>query len=205
MARSGILFLLSVNGDVSGSMSNKIAFYLKHSAMYKVIVYTNTKSLAEGHLLALSKKTMANHSILGDVLPLTGNSGLMMKNWLVSLFSGDIQSPVSSLRVLLATAAANCGISSTFSLLAVRYGFLPTTLINLLQEMGHVCRGPRVCGDLQDRYHLYLNCNLFLLLLLRIKQETTVKERSTQLKDLYDVLHLLLLLTHCYHLLLEEY
>jgi hypothetical protein len=61
MARHGILFLVSVNGDVSGAMSNKIAFYLKHSAMYKVIVYTNTKSLAEGHLLVLSKKTLANH------------------------------------------------------------------------------------------------------------------------------------------------
>jgi hypothetical protein len=128
----------------------------------------------------------------------------MMKNWLVSLFSGAIQSLVFSLRVLLATAAANCGISSTFSLLAVRYGF-PPMLIDLLQEMGRVCRGPRVPGDLQDRFHLYLNCNLFLLLLLRIKQEPTVKERLTQLKDLCDVLRFLLLPMHCYHLLLEEY
>jgi hypothetical protein len=46
MAHLGILFLVSVNGDVSGVMSNKIALYLKHSAMYKVIVYTNTKSSA---------------------------------------------------------------------------------------------------------------------------------------------------------------
>jgi hypothetical protein len=125
MARRSILFIVSVNGDISGAMSDKIAFYLKHSAMYKVIVYTNMKSLAEGHLLALSKKTLANHSIPGDAISLTGDSGLMMKNWLVSLFSGAIQSPVSSLRVLLATATANCGISSTFSLLAVCYGFLP--------------------------------------------------------------------------------
>jgi hypothetical protein len=161
MASCGFLFLVSVNGNVSGAISNEIAFYLKHSAMYKVIVYTNTKSSAEGHLLALSKKTLANHLIAGDTIPLTGDSGLMMKNWLVSLFSGAIQSQVSSLWVLLATAAANCGISSTDSLLAVHYAF-PPTLIDLLQEMGRVCRGPRVPGDLQDRYHLYLNCNLFL-------------------------------------------
>jgi superfamily II DNA helicase RecQ len=204
MARRGILFLVSVNGDVAGAMSNEIAFYLKHSAIYKVIVYTNTKSSAEGHLLALAKKTLANHSIAGDAIPLTGDSGLMMKNWLVSLFSGAIQSPVSTLRVLLATAAANCGISSTFSLLAVRYGF-PPTLIDLLQEMGRVCRGPRVPGDLQDRYHLYMNCNLFLSLLLLIKQEPNVKERSTQLTDLYEVLRFLLLPTRCYHVSLEEH
>jgi hypothetical protein len=56
MDRRGILFLVSVNGDVAGSISNEIALYLKHKPSYKVIVYTNTKSSAEGHLLALAKK-----------------------------------------------------------------------------------------------------------------------------------------------------
>ena len=106
--------------------------------------------------------------VSGDVISLTGDSGLMMKNWLVQLFSGDLQSTNTNLRVLLATSAANCGISSTYSLLAVRYGF-PPTLIDLLQEKGRVCRGPQVPGDLQDRFHLYLNCNLYLSLLLCIR------------------------------------
>jgi hypothetical protein len=79
MDRHGILLLVSVNGDVAGSISNKSALYLKHNVIYKVIVYTNTKSLAEGHLLALAKKTMASNSVSGDAIPLTGESGLMMK------------------------------------------------------------------------------------------------------------------------------
>jgi hypothetical protein len=45
----------------------------------------NTKSLAEGHLLALVKKMLASNSIDGDAILLTGNSGLMMKNWLIAL------------------------------------------------------------------------------------------------------------------------
>jgi hypothetical protein len=45
---------------------------------------------------------------------------------------------------LLATSATNCGISSTLSLLAIRYGF-PATLVDLMQEMGCVCRGASTC------------------------------------------------------------
>jgi superfamily II DNA helicase RecQ len=164
MARRGIIFDVSVLGVVTPSISNEIILYLKHKPTYKVILYTNTKHSAEGHLLDLVKKAMTARSVEGDAIPLTGDSGLMMKNWLVSLFSGSIQSNVSNLRVLIATAAANCGISSTYSILAVRYGF-PSSLIDLVQEMGRVCRGPRVPGDLKDRYHLYLNCNLFLSIL----------------------------------------
>jgi hypothetical protein len=56
MDRRGILFLVSVNGDVAGSISIEITLYLKHNPSYKAILYTNTKSSAEGHLLALTKK-----------------------------------------------------------------------------------------------------------------------------------------------------
>lgn len=134
MACHGILFCVFELGNVaSASMSHEIALHLKHNETYKVIVYTNTKSLAEGHLLVLQ----------------CSDSGLMMKNWLVLLFSGAIQSSVSNLQVLLATTAANCGISSTYSLLAVCYGFL-LMLIDFMQEIGHVCWGPQGLRNLQD-------------------------------------------------------
>jgi hypothetical protein len=206
MARRGIIFDVSVLGVVTGSISNEIILYLKHKPSYKVILLytTNTKHSAEGHLLALVKKAMTDRLVEGDAIPLTGDSGLMMKNWLVSLFSGAIQSNVSNLRVLIATAAANCGISSTYSILAVRYGF-PSSLIDLVQEMGRVCRGPRIPGDLKDRYHLYLNCNLFLSILLRVKKDPSAKERRIQLKDLMDVLRFIFIPTRCYHVILEEY
>jgi hypothetical protein len=125
--------------------------------------------------------------IIGDAIPLTGDSGLMMKNWLVALFSGSIISDGSTLQVLLATSTANCGISSTFSLLVIRYGF-PPTLVDLLQEMGCVYWGAHSADDLQDSYHIYLNCNLYLSLFLQIKQEPSAKERSIQTNDLMDVL-----------------
>jgi hypothetical protein len=62
-------------------MSNEMALYLKYNVTYKVVVYTNTKWSAEGHLLMLAKKTLVSNSVTGDTLPLTGDSGLMMKNW----------------------------------------------------------------------------------------------------------------------------
>jgi hypothetical protein len=58
---------------------------LKHDPTYKVILYSNTKTSAEGRLLALAKKCMALNLIAGDAIPLTGDLGLMMKNSLVTL------------------------------------------------------------------------------------------------------------------------
>jgi hypothetical protein len=98
MARRGILFCVSVLvDDVADSMFKKIFHYLKDDSTYKVILYSNTNSAAEGHLLALVKKTLAPNLIDGNAIPLTGDSGLMMKNWLVALFSGLIHSHVSIL------------------------------------------------------------------------------------------------------------
>jgi hypothetical protein len=61
-----------------------MALYLKHNPSYKVIVHMNTKSSAKGHLLALAKKRMDSNSVSGNAIPLTGDSGLMMRNWLVA-------------------------------------------------------------------------------------------------------------------------
>jgi hypothetical protein len=205
MAWQGIIFCASVLCDVCSCMSNKIVLYLKHDPTCKVILYSNTKSLAKGHLLDNVKKTLASNLINGNTIPLTGNSGLMMKNWLIALFSGSVLRNVSTLQVLLATSAANCGISSTLSLLSVHYGF-PPSLVDLLQEMGCVCRGPCAAGNLQDHYHLYLNCNFFLSLLLWIKQVLSANKWSIQLNDLMeDVLQFLLVPTQCYHVSLEAY
>jgi hypothetical protein len=79
MACHGMLFHVSVLGDIASSISNEIAFCLKHNTTYKVIVYTNTKSSAVGHLLALVKKTLASNLVRGNAIPLTGDSGLMIK------------------------------------------------------------------------------------------------------------------------------
>jgi hypothetical protein len=150
MAPHGITFDVSVLGIVAGSMANEIVFYLKHNLTYKVILYTNTKSSAEGHLLVLVKKALASKLVNGDAIPLTGDSGLMMKNWLILVFSGAIQSSVSNFCILLATSTTNCGISSTYSLLEVCYGFPPMLfdlLHQILQERGCAYHQSQVLGD----------------------------------------------------------
>jgi hypothetical protein len=93
-----IAFCMTVAGNVCNSISKEIVYYLKYNnATCKVILYSNTKLSAEGHLLALTKKTVPSNLVDGDDIPLTGNSSLMMKNWLVALFSGSIHSSGSNL------------------------------------------------------------------------------------------------------------
>jgi hypothetical protein len=44
MAWRGILFRVSMLGDIANCMSNKIVFYLKHDPTDKVILYLKTKA-----------------------------------------------------------------------------------------------------------------------------------------------------------------
>jgi hypothetical protein len=61
-----------VLGEIAGSISNEMAVYLKHKETYKVIVYTNTKLSAEGHLLELGKKVLSSNAVVsGNVIPLS--------------------------------------------------------------------------------------------------------------------------------------
>jgi hypothetical protein len=52
----GIAFCMTIAGNVCNSISKEIVYYLKQDASYKVLLYSNTKSSAEGCLLALAKK-----------------------------------------------------------------------------------------------------------------------------------------------------
>jgi hypothetical protein len=77
-------------------------------------------------------------------------------------------------------------------------------MVDILQEMGRVCWGPCSACDLQDSYHIFLNCNLFLSLFLWIKKEPSATEQLIQTKDLMDVLQFLLLPKECYDITLVE-
>ena len=108
-----------------------------------------------------------------------------------------------NLQVVTATSAANCGISSVECDRAYRQG-IPPNLYDLVQELGRVDRlHSAIAGD--HRYEIHMSVPSVVSLFVRIKQEKSKEESSTQLTGFMKVLKLLVTPSTCIHSYLEEY
>jgi superfamily II DNA helicase RecQ len=201
MDRRNLNFAVSLHGEVFGPMFKEVESVLKANQTNKVLLYTNTKQSAEDVLLKRSETLLSSLEGCGDAIPLTGSTGLMMKNWLINLFSGETESDVANLRIVLATSAANCGVSSNFCRYTPRLS-TPPNMYDLMQEMGRLNRDGKERVP-SDKYHIFLSIPLYVNIYLRIMREKKEEERAIQLKSLMEVLRFLLLPTECYHLTLE--
>jgi hypothetical protein len=117
-------------------------------------------------LLKKSEKLLLSTTGGGDAIPLTGETGLMMKNWIVNFFGGDLKSDAANIGIVLATSAANCGLSSIYCRHAPRMG-MPPNLYNLMQEMGRLNRDDQA-REPSDKYHIFVSFTLFISLYMRI-------------------------------------
>jgi hypothetical protein len=72
-------------------------FSIQSSILPEKLLFTLTGNHPPRARLALVKKAMGSNLVDGNAIPLTGDSGLMMRNWLILLFSGAIQSNVFEL------------------------------------------------------------------------------------------------------------
>jgi hypothetical protein len=61
------------------------------------IFFFQQKVIGRGALVGPCKENFGFNLVDSDAIPLTGNLGLMMKNWLVKLFLGSILSNGSNL------------------------------------------------------------------------------------------------------------
>ena len=206
MERREINFKVTITTQVVPEMKKEVAKYLKHDST-KAIVYTNTRTSAEDHLFDHFNDLVEsiNTDVEEDVMTLTGGTGVMMKAFLVDLFSNKISSDTCNLRVLIATSAANCGISSDYCYLAARYG-LPPSLLYVLQEMGRVARALRDADSDYpcDCYHLFTDLKLFATLLLRTYNSENKRVINAQIREHHDVLKMIVAPRTCYHLAVEE-
>jgi hypothetical protein len=114
MQRRNLEFVVSVHAKVYGPMSQGVKKALKRDPLSKVLLYTNTRATAEDVLLKKSESLLSIITGGGDALTLTGSTGLMMKNWIVNLFGGELRSDSANVWIVLATSAANCGLSSNY-------------------------------------------------------------------------------------------
>jgi superfamily II DNA helicase RecQ len=203
MQRRNLEFAVTVQADVYGPMFQGVKMVLERDLDSKVLLYTNTRATAEDVLLKKSEKLLLSTTGGGDAIPLTGGTGLMMKNWIVNLFGGDLKSDAANVRIVLATSAANCGLSSIYCRHAPRMG-MPPNLYDLMQEMGRLNRDDQA-REPPDKYHLFVSFTLFMGLYLRIMKAKQQSERDIQLGELMDVLRFLLLPHNCYHLTLKSY
>ena len=127
-----------------------------------MIWYTNSKLKAEESLVPSAESILDTLRLEGEAMACTGGCSLAQKSFILAAFRGDkqlFQQPDREeclnikmddeltdpplLKVLPATAAANCGVSSDFCHRCYRIG-PPPDLYDLVQEMGRTDRDRRL-------------------------------------------------------------
>ena len=81
----------------------------------KVIVYTNSLKCASGPLLKAFRALIASSPDLsGDVMSITGKSGVILKTYVAERFSSSEASHSLDQRVVTGTSSFGCGVSSPY-------------------------------------------------------------------------------------------
>lgn len=204
MDKTNIIICVVVPGK-KGIFSTAVT-YMKHylsDINNKVLIYTNFKSRAIKKWLPVCDEFLATSDIIGDATTLHGNTGIAMKSALVEWFSAMAGTSPFSVPILIATTAANCGISSLFVRLAIRDGIVPAMLV-LFQELSRIGREDRKSGE-RDCYCLLLSVSSVQELTIRNHGDKSKAKNEKAMNDMLEVLRFFCLADKCYHLALQEY
>lgn len=169
----------------------------------KVILYTNFKARAIKKWIPFCDKFLASREVVGTAVTLHGDTGISMKSALVEWFSSSNTESPFHIPILIATAAANCGISSTYARLALRDGIVPS-MVELFQELGRIGRTVRTSG-LLDCYHMLLTVSSVRELTIRNHGGSSKGKVKTAMNNMLDCLAFFCLPTKCYHLQLQDH
>eukprot|EP00580_Thalassiosira_gravida_P005591 CAMPEP_0201654552 /NCGR_PEP_ID=MMETSP0493-20130528/45557_1 /ASSEMBLY_ACC=CAM_ASM_000838 /TAXON_ID=420259 /ORGANISM="Thalassiosira gravida, Strain GMp14c1" /LENGTH=392 /DNA_ID=CAMNT_0048131113 /DNA_START=666 /DNA_END=1844 /DNA_ORIENTATION=- len=219
MTRRRITIDVLITGNPTAAITKRIKKDLKKDPSMKIIWYTNSKMKAEESLVPAAENVLNELKLPGEVIPLTGGSGIMDKVFVTDAFgrvadeidNDPADSPHSvdpiyhlpNIVVMPATSAANCGVSSAKCYRSYRLG-PPPSMYDLVQEMG---RDDRV-GDLPpgaNRYKIHLSVPLFVSLYVRVMSVTNKAERNKQLVGNYEVLTAIMIPTTCQNSSMEVY
>ncbi|KAL7539694.1 hypothetical protein ACHAXR_009496 [Thalassiosira sp. AJA248-18] len=209
MDRRNITFSVHIYGQPSSAIKRELSKIYKDNAKCKVLIYTNSKTNAETTLTNLSEAVLKGLHIVGDVIALTGDCGIMMKSYLMAAFCGrsdedeNDDDDLPNILCMPCTSAANCGINNILLQYALRYS-IPPNMIDVVQEMGRVDRGHDAIRG-EHRYQVFLSFNVVMNLFLRIYQNVSLSVRTIEFAEAYRVLHMMVLPVECYHVALEEH
>ena len=79
MSRRNIAFIVHILGQPSSGIRRLLSAAYKEHRSRKVLLYSNSKTNAETTLTSVAESVLDEHNIIGDVIALTGDCGIMMK------------------------------------------------------------------------------------------------------------------------------
>eukprot|EP00956_Cyclotella_meneghiniana_P011109 scaffold15544_cov108-Cyclotella_meneghiniana.AAC.1 len=211
MNRRNVGIFASVAGEPLSRLINTwVQDVMKDPSMQSLIM-SNSAAACDGRIIDRLEKAASKlpDSVKGEVtrlfMPFTGDSGLMLKMFLMACFCAED----SSNRLLVdiwcmpCTAAAHCGVSSKRNKQCYRYGPVPN-MHDMIQEAGRVDRLHNAPPKTQC-YNIFLNVTTFLLLWVRTQTDDNASIRNKNERQLFEVLRFIITPTKCYHEAIEEY
>jgi hypothetical protein len=160
LARRGIKFEVVVSGNPLSSISKRVSRDYRVETDLKTIVYTNSKTQALGsimnameNILELAEARWRASGVSNDfrspvVMAMTGDDGMQFKVRTMHAFAGVVANGIDDERdllllpnlvIMLATKAADCGVSIAFCWRSYRLGLAPS-MYSIVQDMGRVNR-----------------------------------------------------------------
>ena len=191
----------------------------------KIIIYTNTASKAEKIKEEIDSWLNLTSAFEGDTIMINGDMESEVKLMSATTFTSNPSNPRENIdkdvfypRVLIATSSCiGAGLDSSSVYSVVRIGF-PTSLLDLIQEMGRCGRNRINDGtNPTDNYYLFLSLRDFIYLNERLYESNDDEsinnnarvinyeaQRQLQRNNLLKVLHVIYLNRTCWHQLLEN-
>ncbi|KAL7529642.1 hypothetical protein ACHAWF_003062 [Thalassiosira exigua] len=222
MNRRRFFFEVVGSGNPTQTTATCIGQDLERKPEMKVIWYTNSKRKAEDSMVPAAENALDRLGIDGESMPCTGDCGIAPKGFVTAAFRGDKElfsrpqraeladaviddemCDQANLRILPATAAANCGISSDLCERCYRVG-LPPNLYDLVQEMGR-CDRTRLLPADENRCEIHVSFPIVIDLYVRIMKQKDKAQRERELVALFQVLQLALTPKDCFHIAMERF
>ena len=225
MSRRHIKLNVSITFKRSKEVKDVLKYTLRGNINKKVIVYTNTAEFLETLRSDIESWLDLSDDIKGDIIVIQGNLQPEVKFVSAEQFTRSVDNIQAQglldnnqfyPRILLATASCiGAGLDSPDVYSVCRIGF-PSSVIDLVQEMGRCGRGRSSITGFTDDYFLklslddfvYLNQRLYLpqaknspSVVTILSDVETIKMQRSRLLDL---LRMIVLKGDCWHKQLEE-
>ena len=166
------------------------------------MVYCSSVVDACDRVKSVIQKLLRDASVVGDTVVLTGSDGIMMKSWLVDLFSDNTTIEACKIAVVAGTSAINCGVSSPQLHYICVKGFLQS-LVEFVQLVG--CLKYGTVQILQDRIDILLSLSQLTLTYSSILIIENDNERNRQVREITTLTVILTQRKSCIFRQIEEY
>ena len=225
MQRRTVRMSVIVSTKYLKAIKNILKELLSSNLNKKVIIYTNTAVKATGIKEEIDSWLNLTSAFEGDSIMINGDMESELKLASVKRFTTEVSNPRDIIdkneyypRVLIATASCiGAGLDSSSVYSVIRIGF-PTSIIDMIQEMGRCGRTRTNDGTCpSDDFYLFLSLNDFIYLNERLYQAINEENRNSnartidyqvqrdmQRKNLIHMVRFVYLNSNCWHSFLEN-